>query len=109
MTKPVRHSISLLVILYLSVLIIYSPTVFAGDEPAPVIYMDPETGELRVQNPPKLSREHETEYLSTDNTSQITAPELKIRKDSMVLKGIVIFGFVIIMIWAFMKSKKTAS
>lgn len=37
---------------------VFSPVTIAEDEPAPVIYIDPETGELSVQNPPRLSREH---------------------------------------------------
>lgn len=37
---------------------VFPPVTIAEDEPAPVIYIDPETGELSVQNPPRLSREH---------------------------------------------------
>jgi hypothetical protein len=49
---------SLIFILAFLVISIYSGPAITGDEPAPVVYIDPETGELRVQNPPKLPREH---------------------------------------------------
>jgi hypothetical protein len=105
------YIVKLLTLLY----IFYLPNVLAGDEPAPVIYMDPVTGELRVQNPPKFSRDHGIPAQSTVTMSQATEQIQAFEQDtsdndeSLVFSGIIAISIFVIATLFYVLRKKGTS
>ena len=118
-TKGVRvfYSVKLLTL----ILIFYFPSVLAGDEPAPVVYIDPVTGELRVQNPPKLSRDHGASSQSVDNMTQATEQSqpsgqnqpaeqnISNNNESLLFSGLITFSVIVVAILFYWQRKKTTA
>ena len=111
------YSVKLLTLIFL---IFYLPSVLAGDEPAPVVYMDPETGELRVQNPPKLSRDHGNSSQSTANMAQAleqsqvsgqnqpAEQNISNNNESLLLSGLITFSVIVAILFYTFRKKRTS-
>ena len=107
----VFYSVKLLTL----ILLFYLPNVLAGDEPAPVVYIDPVTGELRVENPPKLSRDHGTTSPSTGNRAQATEQnqttkqELQNNDKSLQIGGMITVSiFLVATLFYMLRKRKTS-
>jgi hypothetical protein len=93
---------SLAITLFAILFMLFIPVVQGGDEPAPVVYIDPETGELYVQNPPKLSREHDVPVaveVDSDNTNEQPTSYNK----TIITGGIIVSFSIILVGWALLR------